>query len=89
MGLLIGDIRAGLLRGEPETGWGLAIAIFLIGPPLILFGIIALIRIIGLKRSGHKIGPTIKKAGVIAVILLIISVLYSVGMNIYEQYTGV
>lgn len=88
LGLVLGDIQAGVLRGEPETGWGILIGFFLIGPPLLIFGLISLIRIRRLRLNGQKIGRTVKMAFIITVCLVVISLIYSLAMSKYEDYAS-
>lgn len=88
VGLVVGDIRAGVLRGEPETGWGIFFALWLVGPPFLIFGPITLIRVRKLRADGQKIGQTVKMSGVITAILLVISGVYSIGMSKYEDYAS-
>lgn len=88
LGLVLGDVEAGILRGEPETGWGILFALFFVGPPLLIVGLITLIRVIRLRKDGHKIGRTVKMAGIVTAILLLISVTYSFGMSKYEDYAS-
>lgn len=79
--LVIADIQAGVLQGVPETVYGLMISLFLFGPPFIVFGLITLGRAKRLKKDNQNIGRTIRIAGLITAIILVVSGVYSFSMS--------
>jgi len=88
IGLILGDVFAGVLSGKAETGWGVMAAVFFVGPPLLVFGAITLLRIRRFKNNGQKIGRTIKLAGIISAVILAVYGLFIFGIYKYDEYSS-
>lgn len=80
-GLVIGDIQSGVLSGEPETGWGILLAIYLMGPPFLIFSLFTVLSVKKARKAGNNIRPTLKLAGIITIVLVVVSGLYNFGMS--------
>jgi len=71
-----GDIAAGVLRSAPETGWGVAIAFFMLGPPLLVGSFLTAMRLEKIKKTQHPAAPTVKVASIVSLVLLAVYTLY-------------
>lgn len=77
----LGDIQAGVLSGEPETGWGIAIGTILFGPPTILFGILSFFKARSLKKHGQNSKKTIKASLLASLVIFFASVVLIYGKD--------
>jgi len=68
---VLGNILPGAQPSETDS-LAMFLALFYVGPPLVIFGVLTLTAARKVKSTGQRIGKTIRMAGIITAILIVV-----------------